>query len=98
MSGTSADGTDAALCEVAGAGEATRVRQLSYVTIPFSRGVRERLYALAEADATELCELDMVVGEAFADAAFAACQSAGVDMADVHLVGSHGQTAAHRPR
>lgn len=98
MSGTSADGADAALCEVSGAGEETRVRLRSFVILPFARSVRERIYALADADASELCELDVVLGEAFADAALAACRAAGVDIADVHLVGCHGQTAAHQPR
>jgi anhydro-N-acetylmuramic acid kinase len=98
MSGTSADGTDAALCEVAGAGESTRVRMLGFVSVPFARSLRERIFALAEADAAELCELDVLLGEVFAEAVLAACRTAGVQVADVHLVGSHGQTASHRPR
>jgi anhydro-N-acetylmuramic acid kinase len=98
MSGTSADGTDAALCEIAGAGEATKVRLLSRLTIPFGRDLRERIYALADADASELCEVNVLLGESFADAVVAVCSAAGVEPRDVHLVGSHGQTAAHRPR
>jgi anhydro-N-acetylmuramic acid kinase len=98
MSGTSADGTDAALCEIAGAGENTRARVLAHLTIPFQRALRERIYALGEADAPELCEMNVLLGDAFADAALAVCQAAGVSPRDVHLVGSHGQTAAHRPR
>jgi anhydro-N-acetylmuramic acid kinase len=98
LSGTSADGADAALCEIAGAGEATRARVLAFVATPFTRALRERLFALADAEATELAEVDALLGDAFADAAFAACAAAGVAMEDVHLIGSHGQTAAHRPR
>jgi anhydro-N-acetylmuramic acid kinase len=98
LSGTSADGTDAALCEISGDGEATRQKTLSFVTTPFGRPLRERIFRLAEADATELCELDVLLGEAFADAALEACAAAGVPLSSVHLVGSHGQTAVHRPR
>jgi anhydro-N-acetylmuramic acid kinase len=98
MSGTSADGTDAALVELAGAGEQTRARVLAHLTIPFERSLRERLYALAEADASEICELDVLIGESFADAVLAVCRVAGLAPREVHLVGSHGQTAAHRPR
>lgn len=98
MSGTSADGTDAALVEIAGAGEATRARVLAHLTIPFDRGLRERLYALAEADAAEVCEVNVLIGETFAGAAAAVCGAAGLSTREVHLVGSHGQTAAHRPR
>jgi anhydro-N-acetylmuramic acid kinase len=98
ISGTSADGTDAALCRISGAGEDTRLEVLSFVTMPFARPLRERIFALAEANASELCELDVLLGEAFAEAAQAAATAAGVTMGEVHLVGSHGQTAAHRPR
>ena len=41
LSGTSADGTDAALCEITGAGETTRVQMRSFVTTPFARPLRE---------------------------------------------------------
>jgi anhydro-N-acetylmuramic acid kinase len=98
MSGTSADGTDAALCELSGAGETTRARVLGYVTIPFPRPLRERIYALGEADASELCEVNVLIGETFSEAVFAVCRAAGVAPRDLHLIGSHGQTAAHRPR
>jgi anhydro-N-acetylmuramic acid kinase len=98
MSGTSADGADAALCEIAGSGDDLRARVLAHVTIPFARSLRERLYALAEADAAEVCELDVLIGEAFAQAAHEVCRAAGVLIGAVHLVASHGQTAAHRPR
>jgi anhydro-N-acetylmuramic acid kinase len=98
MSGTSADGTDAALCEVKGAGDATQVKLLGFVGTQFSRSLRERIFALEEADTRELSELDVLIGQAFAEAAFAVCAKAGRSMSDVHLIGSHGQTAAHLPR
>lgn len=98
LSGTSADGTDAALCEIFGSGESTRIAMRSFVTTPFSRGLRERIFALSDASALELCDLDVVLGEAFADAAYAAAAAAGVAMTEVHLIGSHGQTAVHHPR
>ncbi len=98
MSGTSADGTDAALCEISGSGDNTTARVLSYVTIPFPRALRERIFALGGADAVELCELDVLIGEAFADATAAACQAADLPLGAIHLIGSHGQTAVHRPR
>ncbi|HXI60114.1 MAG TPA: anhydro-N-acetylmuramic acid kinase [Polyangia bacterium] len=97
LSGTSADGTDAALCEISDAGEATRVRTRSFVTTPFPRALRERIFRLSQADAAELCDLDALLGQAFADAAQAACDAAGTAMTDVDLIGSHGQTAVHHP-
>jgi anhydro-N-acetylmuramic acid kinase len=98
MSGTSADGTDAALCEIAGSGEETQVRLLAFSTTPFSRSLRERIFALHEADTTELCETNVLIGESFAEAALAVCAVGGVEPRQVDLIASHGQTAAHRPR
>jgi anhydro-N-acetylmuramic acid kinase len=98
LSGTSADGTDAALCEIWGAGETTRIAVRSFVTTPFARPLRERIFALSEANAVELCDLDVLLGQAFAEAARAAAVAAGVNLVDVHLIGSHGQTAVHHPR
>jgi anhydro-N-acetylmuramic acid kinase len=98
LSGTSADGIDAALCEIEGAGESTALHVLAFVIVPFSRLLRERIFRLAQADTSELTDLDVLLGEAFADAAFDVCRTAGVKMADVDLIGSHGQTAVHHPR
>src|SRR5262245_30833498 len=98
LSGTSADGTDAALCEIAGHGENTGLVARAFVTVPFPRPLRERIYRVAQADASELTDLDVMLGEAFADAAHAVASAAGVAMADVDVIGSHGQTAVHHPR
>ena len=98
LSGTSADGADAALCEIRGYGLSTEVSMLSYVTAPFSRALRERIFALGESNATELCEVDVLLGEAFADAALEVVRAAHLSIGDAHLVGCHGQTAVHRPR
>jgi anhydro-N-acetylmuramic acid kinase len=98
LSGTSADGTDAALCELEGAGETTRLVSSTFVTTPFGRPLRERIFRLAQADASELTDLDVLLGEAFAEAALEVAEAAGVRIEDVDLIGSHGQTAVHHPR
>ena len=78
LSGTSADGTDAALCELEGAGETTRLVSSTFVTTPFARPLRERIFRLAQADASELTDLDVLLGEAFAEAALEVAVAAGV--------------------
>jgi anhydro-N-acetylmuramic acid kinase len=98
QSGTSADGTDAALCAISGHGEATHLEMRAFVTTPFPRALQERIFRVSEANATALCDLDVLLGEAFAEAAQTVCSTAGVAMSDVDLIGSHGQTAVHHPR
>lgn len=98
MSGTSADGVDAALVEVAGAGETTRVRLLAFTTQPYEPALRARVLALGEAGVEELLRLHYRLGEEFARAALAVIEPARRRGLAVHLVGSHGQTARHQPR
>ena len=45
----------------------------------------------------ELCELNFILGEEFARAAEKAAQAAGLSLSEIDLIGSHGQTVAHRP-
>ncbi|HEY3354270.1 MAG TPA: anhydro-N-acetylmuramic acid kinase [Polyangia bacterium] len=97
-SGTSADGIDVALCRITGAGAGVRVVVAAFATVPFARPLARRIFALSGADASELCELDVLLGEAFGDAVLAVAAQAGLARGDLHLVGSHGQTVAHQPR
>jgi anhydro-N-acetylmuramic acid kinase len=98
LSGTSADGTDAALCAINGSDETTRLALRAFVSTPFERPLRERIFRVSQADASELCDLDVLLGEAFAEAALTVCAAAGAKIEDVDLIGSHGQTAVHHPR
>ena len=47
--------------------------------------------------ATELGQLDALLGDAFAAAALAVLADAGLDRTQVCAIGSHGQTVLHRP-
>ena len=47
MSGTSADGIDAAVVELRGCGTDTRVRQLGFITLPFSDEARQKILQVA---------------------------------------------------
>jgi anhydro-N-acetylmuramic acid kinase len=98
MSGTSADGIDAALVEVEGAGEAIRVRTLRFATRAYEPELRRRVLALGEASVAELTRVHYAVGEAFARAALDLIEPARRAGLEIHLVGSHGQTARHHPR
>jgi anhydro-N-acetylmuramic acid kinase len=103
MSGTSADGVDAALVEWP-AGEAARpYRLLAHREDAFPPELQDRVHRLAagrvpaEAALRELAVLDVELGERFADAAAALAEQAGVALAEVDAIASHGQTLAHHP-
>lgn len=97
ISGTSADGIDAALVEFSANGCSLRLGR----TYPWDPDVRERLVVLGQGGAAqsieELGTLDVRIGEAFAAAATSLIGEAGVDACDVRAIGSHGQTVRHRP-
>jgi len=96
MSGTSADGIDAALIDTDGEGRVDRGRALSF---PYTADFRRRLQAAfggwqrtAEIDALEV-ELTLLHAEAVEEL----LDAAGVDPRTVDIVGFHGQTLAHDP-
>ena len=101
MSGTSADGIDAALVRFDGNHDALQAHVLHAVTVAWDEALRARLIALGQGGALEsldaLGELDVRVGEAFAQAAGALLQQARIAPGQVRAIGSHGQTIRHRP-
>lgn len=96
ISGTSADGIDAALVRFDPAIEVVATKTLEYPP-----EIRQRLLALTAAAASisldEFGALDVAVGECFADAALQLLAEAGVSPAAISAIGSHGQTVRHRP-
>jgi anhydro-N-acetylmuramic acid kinase len=98
MSGTSADGVDAALVEILPARERPAVRLLAFETLPYPAGLRERILAVASAGSSaEICHLHAYLGELFAEAARRVARSAATPLETVDLIGSHGQTIQHLP-
>ena len=101
MSGTSADGVDAALCRITGHGTATKVEQLGFVFDPFDTRVREEILRLAggqEATAADFCRINFLLGRLYAETSLRLCRECGVEPKDIDLVGSHGQTLWHIPQ
>ncbi len=100
ISGTSADGIDAALVNITGTGSEARLDLVATSSTPYPEPVRDELLTLYDQprDAiARLCSLNFIVGDLFADAALALCKEAGVDPSDLRVVGSHGQTVWHQP-
>ncbi|HZH42858.1 MAG TPA: anhydro-N-acetylmuramic acid kinase [Lysobacter sp.] len=99
ISGTSADGIDAALVEFAADGGCVLRAGCTY---PWSAPLRAQLLALGQGgelrSLDEIGTLDVQVGEAFADAARRLLDEAGIAPTSVRAIGSHGQTIRHRPQ
>lgn len=98
ISGTSADGIDAALVDLA----TPRPQVIAGLTVPFAAPLRAELLAFMAGryrgdPIDQLLTLDRALGVSFADAALALLQRAGVDGGVVRAIGSHGQTLRHRP-
>ncbi len=99
MSGTSADGIDAALVEIAGA-DSLQWRLLQYAQLPFHEPLRSEVLAcMTERGGTvaRICALNVALGEAFAAAAKRVADDAGVPLHAIDAIGSHGQTVWHIP-
>jgi anhydro-N-acetylmuramic acid kinase len=103
MSGTSADGVDAALVEWPDGADAKPFRLVAFRAEPFDGALQDRIHALAAGRLPgtdvlrELAALDVLLGERFAAAASAVAREAGVPLDRVDAIASHGQTVAHHP-
>ena len=103
MSGTSADGVDAALVDWPDGPEAHPYTLRAFCELPFEAELQERVHTLAAGRVPgpdvlrELASLDVLLAERFAEAAAAAASDARVSLDAVRAIASHGQTVAHCP-
>lgn len=100
MSGTSVDGIDTALVRIKGKGEDTKIELLEFENYPYKPEMRERIFRIFNPDTSsvdEICHMNFLLGEIFADAALKIIKKAGIKNNDVDLIGSHGQTIYHIP-
>ncbi len=100
ISGTSADGVDCAITQITGTGSQIDIDVLSFVSIPYPDELREAVLRNSDASTSsvqELSQLNFRIAVEFAATARNACANAGIDVSDLDLVGSHGQTVHHVP-
>ena len=101
MSGTSVDGVDAALVEIAGHGEKARIKLLAFDSYPFPPELRAKVFRLfnpKEARVEAICQLDFLLGEVFAAAVERLLKDHGRTLEEVDLVATAGQTIWHDPQ
>ena len=95
LSGTSADSIDAAVCRLEGQGAKLKVELLQYQEQPLLVDVKRQVLGAARLDIRAIAELNIQLGEAFAEACLMSLRTAGVSTEEVDLIGSHGQTVYH---
>jgi anhydro-N-acetylmuramic acid kinase len=97
MSGTSADGVDAAIVDIT----KRKVRLVAFEMFPYGGAMRRAILGLCRPESARLediCHYNFVLGEVFADAVTELCSRSGIAPGSIDLIGSHGQTIYHNPR
>lgn len=100
MSGTSADGIDAAVVRLEGAPPGIQWEVLGHLHREHDPQLRSEIFACFRPETgsvDRLCRLNFTLGKAFGAAALEAADQAGLAMSDISLIGSHGQTLWHEP-
>ena len=100
MSGTSVDGIDAALVEIGGTDEAPEVRLVAFEDRPWPEKVRRQIFPLFRpetATVDKIGYMNFLMGEIYAQSVSSVVEKAGLTLADIDLIGSHGQTIWHAP-
>src|SRR5262245_25381359 len=99
MSGTSLDGVDAALVEITGFGEGTRIQLKQFASVPFAFEVQAELLRVADQTpvaAQVISHLNFLLATLYTESVERLCLEAGVGLNQVDLIGSHGQTIFHQ--
>jgi anhydro-N-acetylmuramic acid kinase len=96
MSGTSADGVDVGIVDFDG----RRVETLAFGMFPYPQTVRKAIFDLFDPQTgrvDNICHMNFVLGEFFAEMLIKLSQQSGIPLASIDLIGSHGQTIYHIP-
>ena len=99
MSGTSADGIDAALVELSGAPPNLKINLLNHTHQSFPSQIRQEILRVAEQNPFtpgEFSQLHARLGRIYAEAALAACKKFRISPKKIDLIGNHGQTIFHQ--
>lgn len=100
MSGTSVDGIDACCAQFSMVAEQFHYKIIGQSRINMPLNLKERLLEAMTGHPlllSELGQLDMEIGELFAEAVLTLLASYGLSPHDIHGIGSHGQTIFHQP-
>jgi anhydro-N-acetylmuramic acid kinase len=93
MSGTSLDGVDVAIVDIAG----RRVETVAHHKAPYSKELRARILAVSDAACAtrDISRLNFELGEVYARVLDSACRKNRIAIKTLDLIGCHGQTIYH---
>ncbi len=100
MSGTSADGIDAAIVELTGQPPFLSWKLIKHSHVPFSEAIHTEIFACFNprtSGVDRLCALNFALGQAYAHAASQVIEQCGLRNQDIDLIGNHGQSVWHIP-
>jgi anhydro-N-acetylmuramic acid kinase len=99
MSGTSADGIEAALVRISGTPPKLNSKLLGHASLPIPKPIRSKILQIAEGSAVpaaEISQLNFRLGLLFAAAVVATCKKLRLPLKSLDLIASHGQTIFHQ--
>ncbi|HUU50080.1 MAG TPA: anhydro-N-acetylmuramic acid kinase AnmK [Nitrospinota bacterium] len=100
VSGTSADGVDAAIVNIKGFGLNSKVKLVDFQTFPYPAKIKKEILKASSPDSSrvdQICSLNFLLGKVFAGAALKIIKKSKMKKRDIALIGSHGQTIYHMP-
>jgi len=101
MSGTSLDGVDTVLLEIYNSGKNTKLKQISFITYPFPKGLKQKLLdnsIINGGNVSDICRLNFLIAHIYAEAVKSICKKAKINLSRIDFIGSHGQTIHHLPQ
>ena len=100
MSGTSADGVDAALVRIKGTGMDMEIHLEGFISTTYETTFRNELLRLAKGDSggsRDLSRMNFRLGEEMKDAVSILLEKTHTKKEDIDFIGSHGHTFFHEP-
>jgi anhydro-N-acetylmuramic acid kinase len=100
MSGTSLDGVDCVLCSIKNSAFKTEVKQINFITHPFPNRLKEILLENSiphKGNVTDITKLNFLLSFVYVDAIKKLIRKSKINMKEIDLIGSHGQTIQHLP-
>jgi len=97
MSGTSLDGIDVAVVDIARKRGGVRITPVAFRSTPYPKLVREAILAVSNSmtHTATIARLNFLLGELYATAIRETCRRARVSLDSIVLAGMHGQTIFH---